>query len=64
MNSRESPVLYSNNGGESSRICSLVLQSRYKEKYKKNNEPALKSASLRTLVDNRRSRKNQKILTG
>ena len=64
MNSRESPVLYSNNGDESSWIYSLVVHSRYKEKYKKNNESALKSASLRISVDKRRGRKNQKILTG
>ena len=49
MNSRESPLLYSNNGNESSWSFSLVLHSRYKEKYKKNNESALKSACLRTL---------------
>ena len=58
----ESPVLCSNNGDESSWICSLVLHSRWKEKYKKNNESALKSASLRISVDKRRGRKNQKIL--
>ena len=54
MNSRESPVLHSNNGNESSWICFLVLHSRYREKYKKNNESTLKSASLGISVDKRR----------
>ena len=64
MNSRESPVLLSNNRDESSWICSLVLHSRYMEKYKKDNESALKSAYLRLLVDKRRDQKIQKILIG
>ena len=64
MNLRESPLLYSNNGSESSWFCSLVLHSRYKQKYKKNNKSALKSACLRTLVKKRRGRKNEKTLTG
>ena len=54
MNFWESPVLYSNNGDESCWICSLVLHSRYKEKYKKNNESAQKSVSLINSVDKRR----------
>ena len=62
MNSRESPVLYSKNGDISSWICSLVLHSRCKEKYRKN-ESALKSASLRISVDKRGVWKNQKILS-
>ena len=62
MNSRESPVLYSKNGDISSWICSLVLHSRCKEKYRKN-ESALKSAPLRISVDKRGVWKNQKILS-
>ena len=48
MNSQKSPVLYSKD--ETSWICFLALHSRYKEKYKQNNESALKSASLRISV--------------
>ena len=62
MKTRESPVPYSKNGDISSWICSLVLHSRCKEKYRKN-ESALKSAPLRISVDKRGVWKNQKILS-
>ena len=61
MNLRESPVLYSSNGDKSSWIYFMVLHSRYKEKYKKNNEYLLKSTSLRILADKKRSKKLENI---